>query len=163
MFRRLVMASAVGLAMTTSPGAEPAVSLASAEVSDGLFRVEASSGRALVAAQPAGWLRLVVETRDVARAEVARTRLATHRATVIATSSLAARAALQPRTSRQPLVTLFDHLEKPDPRAAAEHLTVGFDYHLEESGELPFEVAKSGSLSDRDDNHRLLLRAQFSF
>jgi hypothetical protein len=162
MLRRLVMASVLLLQTTTSIQAEPAIGL-SAVVNEGLFRVEASSGQAIASPRSSGELRLAVETRDVARGEVRLGRLGGRPALVIAASSLGSRLMLEPGTSRQPLVTLFDHLEKPDPRAAAEHLTVGFDYHLEESGELPFEVAKSGSLSDRDDNHRLLLRAQFSF
>lgn len=162
MLRQYVTAGAFCLAVTTSPGAEPAASLMSAEFTDGLFRVEASSGQALAASRPGGQLRLVVETRDVARSEVARGKLAAG-TTPVATSSLAARAVLQPRTSRQPLVTLFDHLEKPNPQATAEQLTLGLDYRVAESSDLPFEVAKSGSLGDREDGHNLMLRAQFSF
>lgn len=165
MFRRLMMAGATFLAMTATAAADSNVPAGrvSAVLSGGLLGVGASIGRAAVEVPRGGALDLAVESWDVSRIRASRGRLASPRRMVARAPALEARAVAEPRTSRQPLVTLFDRVEKPAPRTTDEHLTVGLDYRVSESGELPFEVAKSGSLNQRHDSHSVMLTAQFSF
>lgn len=168
MLRHLLVASAMMVAASWVGGtaAEPlqASAAARAVAIEDPFRLGASTGYATIGvSRRQAQLVLRVESLDIVRSEPSALVLPPSGFSASPGSSIGSLALAAPLAGGEPLLTLFDHVERDNGRSGPEQVTVGLDYSFIDDEDMGFEVAEAGAMESAYSSHKLMLTARFSF